>query len=699
MSSRRARRRRRSTKSVLKIVLRVVVVLFAVTLLAAAVGASTANAYVQKWLQNLPDYQSKHAFDVAQPTTIYSADGKLLARLYLENREVVPLSKISPYLRNGIVAVEDERFYQHGGVDPLGLVRAVIRTASGNRQGASTITQQYVRNTILLDERTDMTLRRKVREAFLAIQLEKRFTKGEILEMYLNTIYLGEGAYGAQAAAYTYFNRPADKLTLPQAALVAGLAQSPSHLDPYVNPSGAVTRRNEVLGRMLANGYITLAQYKSALATRLQLQRQNTPNDGIYYAPYFVAHVKKLLQMEFSPSTVFKGGLTVYTTLDTRLQGYAEKAIKAQLGKPGDPLGALVSIDPRNGYVKALYGGANYRKSKFNLATQGLRQPGSSFKTFVLVTALEQGVPPYQMIDSSDPAIIPAKPKEWVVNNSEGKGMGMMSLTEATAASVNTVFARLAYEVGIKKVAETAKRMGIVTRIPNYPSIALGAQNVTPYEMASAYSTLADEGVRHSPVCIVKVVDRDDKTIFEAGNHGVRVIAAPIAKAAIDIERGVITHGTATRAAIGRPVAGKTGTSQLNRDAWFIGYTPQLVTAVWTGYAQEHTIIYRGSRGFGGTVAAPIFAIFMRRALAGQPVLDFAVQPTPTYHPLRFHFLVSAPPKSKSQNGGNGNGGTSGSGVILGGGSGAPGGSSGSPGGGSGTSGGGGGGGNGVGVP
>lgn len=645
MASRRVRLRRKPQTNSLRIALGALAVLATSVLIVLLAGGVAAYGLVQTWLKDLPDYKASNAFEVAQATTIYSADGKLLARLYLENREVVPLSRISPHLVNAIVAVEDERFYTHKGVDPIGLVRAVVKTASGDRQGASTITQQYIRNTILLDERTDMTYARKVREAYLALELEKRHTKREILEMYLNTIYLGEGAYGAQAASLEYFNRPASKLSLPQAALLAGLAQSPSRLDPYDNPEGAITRRNEVLGRMLANNYISQKDHDSAVATKLKLDRNKKPNDGIYASHYFVAHVKKLLQQQFSPAVVFKGGLTVYTTLDTRLQKYAEAAVRSRLSRKSDPQAALVSIDPRNGYVKALVGGRDYRKSKFNLATQGYRQPGSSFKTFVLVTALEKGMPPYMRIDSSSPAAIPSKPKRWMVDNSEGRGRGMMSLSSATAGSVNTVFARVAWAVGIKNVAETAKRMGITTHIPSYPSIALGAANVTPYEMASAYGTLATEGIRRNPVCITKVIDRDDKTIFVAKNHGTRVIKASVAKVAIDLLKGVVSGGTGTRARIGRPVAGKTGTSQLNRDVWFVGFTPQLVTSVWVGHTRERTIYVNGSRAFGGTVCAPIWAAYMRKALAGLPALDFPRQPKPPYNPSKFHIPVSKPPK------------------------------------------------------
>jgi len=641
MSNRRARLRRTKKISASSIALMVGAVLLSAFLLLTVVGVASAFALVQSWLKDLPDYTSKNAFEVAQATKIYSADGTLLARLYLENREVVPISVVATSLTDGIVSIEDERYYSHSGVDPIGLVRAMVKTASGTRQGASTITQQYVRNTILLDERTQMTATRKVREAYLAMELEKRYNKTQILEMYLNTVYFGEGAYGAEAAAQTYFARSAKELTLAQGALLAGLVQSPSRLDPYDNPEGAVARRGEVLGRMLYNDKISLAHYEQATAEPLVLERTKEPKDGVYAAPYFVAHVKKALQQQFTPAVVFKGGLTVYTTLDTRLQGYAESAAKGSFKKPTDPEVALVSIDPHTGYVKALVGGRDYSKRKFNLATQGYRQPGSAFKTFVLASAIEQGMPPWFKVDSSSPVEIPALPETWVVNNSEGQGRGMISLESATHASVNTVFARVANEIGIKNVAKMAKRMGIETRLPNYPSIALGAANVTPIEMASAYGTLATGGTHYPTTVITKVVDRDGQTIFESKPKGTQVIKPQVARATTDILKGVITQGTGTRAGIGRPAAGKTGTSQLNRDLWFVGYTPQLVTAVWVGYPTERTVEIGGSRGFGGTVAAPIWASFMKRALAGKAKSDFPKADEPKYDAEKFDIPIS----------------------------------------------------------
>lgn len=636
MSNRRARLRRTKKVSISSIAWKVGAVLVSALLLLSMVGVVSAYALVRSWLRDLPDYKSKTAFEVAQPTKIYSADGKLLARLYLENREVVPISVIATSLTDGLVSIEDERYYNHGGVDPIGLVRATLKTASGTRQGASTITQQYVRNTLLVDERTQMTATRKVREAYLAMELEKRYDKTRILEMYLNTVYFGEGAYGAEAAAQTYFARSSKDLTLAQGALLAGLVQSPSRLDPYDNPQGAVARRNEVLGRMLFNKKIDLAQYQQALADTPVLMRTKEPKDGIYSSPYFVAHVKKALQQQFTPAVVFKGGLTVYTTLDTKLQGYAEKASRETFNNPKDPEVALVSIDPKTGYVKALVGGRDYTKNKFNLATQGSRQPGSSFKTFVLADAIEQGMPPYFEVDSSSPAEIPAKPEPWIVDNSEGSGSGAMSLESATHSSVNTVFARVAYGIGIKTVAKMAQRMGIVTKLPNYPSIALGAANVTPIEMASAYGTLATGGTHYPTTVITKVVDRNGQTVFEASPKGKKVLTPEVAYAVTSILEGVITQGTGTRADIGRPAAGKTGTSQLNRDLWFVGYTPQLVTSVWVGYPKERTVEIDGSRGYGGTFAAPIWASFMKRALSGKSKKEFAKAEDPEYDAEQF---------------------------------------------------------------
>lgn len=640
MSSRRARARRHKKTSGLLLAGRIGVVLAVLTVIVLTAGVASGYALFKSWLQDLPDYNSPEAFEVAQATKIYSADGVLLARLYLENRTVVPISRIATDLADAIVAVEDERFYEHRGVDIPGLARAAVVDimAGSAEEGASTITQQYVDNTLLLDERMDRTIRYKAREMFLASELEKRKSKQEILELYLNTVYFGEGAYGAQAAAEAYFATDAIDLTLPQAALIAGLAQAPSRLSPYDNPDGALARRNMVLDRMLANDLITTEEHAAAVATPLTPKRAPEPEGGIYKAHYFVAHVKKILQQQFEESLVFQGGLTVHTTLDTKKQDMAEASVNSSLDRPGDPDCSLVSIDPRNGHIIALVGGRDFAKNKFNLATQGKRQPGSSFKTFVLVTALENGMPPNRYIDSSSPAVIPSKPV-WNVSNSEGSGRGMITLESATRSSVNTVFARLVWdlndkkETGAAKVVKVAKRMGIMTKLSPFPSLALGSQNVSPLEMASAYGTLATNGKYFAPVAITKVVGRDGKTIMETKPEPVQALEPEIAYATTSILKGVITSGTARRAQIGRPAAGKTGTSQNYRDAWFVGYTPQLVTSVWVGYYQSETPMrsVHGVRGFGGTIAAPIWAKFMKQAMAGEPKQDFPPQAKPKY--------------------------------------------------------------------
>ncbi|MRS12971.1 MAG: PBP1A family penicillin-binding protein [Actinobacteria bacterium] len=636
--SRRTRLRRHKNKHIAAKVLSggLALALVLSLLLTSAAGA-VAFGVANNWFSDLPDIDDPTAFSVAQTTKIYSADGVLLANLYLENRQVVTLDRISPDLLHAVVAVEDERFYEHNGVDFPGIVRAAVTNlTTGRTEGASTLTMQYIRNTILADdpERFQASYRRKAREAVLALELEKKHTKDEILAMYINTVYYGEGAYGAEAAALTFFNKHANELTVAEAALLAGLPQAPGRLSPYDNPDAAVARRQWVLSKMFEQGYITSEQYEAAKVEGLALQRSpELDEQGIYSAPYFVAHVKKLLQDEYGTSLVFKGGLTVYTTLDTRLQTYAEAACRGILDRPEDPDYALVAIDPRTGYVKALVGGRDWNTNKFNFATQARRQPGSSFKVFTLVTALEEGMPPTRKLDSSSPAVIATGGRPWKVGNAEGGGgRGYITLQQATVGSVNTAFARLIAELGADKVVRTARRMGIESDIQPYLSITLGSQEVTPIEMASAFGTLAAEGKHYPHTSITKIVDAKGETIFEAVPEGEQVISPNVAYAAVSIMRGVITSGTATRANIGRPAAGKTGTTQDYRDAWFVGFTPQLVASVWMGYTPERPMrSVHGRKVFGGTFPAPIWHDFMIKALEGEPILDFNPAPAPEY--------------------------------------------------------------------
>jgi 1A family penicillin-binding protein len=636
MSSRLRRiRRQRKGGKIAMWAMRLLAVAAVAVVVVVALGATLAYAYVQKSLEGLPNIKDPNSFRVAQPTKIYSADNKLLANFYLENRELRPLSQIATDLVHAQVAVEDERFFLHKGVDTQGLLRAaVINLLSGStKEGASTITQQYIRNTILQGERYQISIKRKIREMMLASELEKLFTKKEILEKYLNTVYFGDGAYGAEAASRSYFGKSADKLTLAEAALLAGLPQSPLRLNPYYNPAGAKARQRWVLGRMVANRYITQAQADEAEKQVLAYRKSVDPNQGIYDCGYFVSYIRKQLLTQYSDSLVFKGGLTVYTTIDTRLQRYAERAVKSVLSDRKDPDAALVSIDPRNGYIKAMYGGRDYNTNRYNAATQGRRQPGSAFKVFVLVTALEKGIPPDRPIDSSSPAVIPSHPP-WKVSNSEGRGRGYITITEATKNSVNCVFARLIWEIGARDVARTATRMGITAPVPAFPSIALGSAPVSPLDMASAYGTLAAGGILNKPTGIVKILDADGKVLSEHKPSGARTLSSSIAWATTQQLIGVVRGGTGTRAQIsGREIAGKTGTAQNYQDAWFCGYTPQLSTAVWMGYLRGSIPMrnVHGQRAFGGTFCAPIWHNFTVMALSGQRAMDFARAVAPHY--------------------------------------------------------------------
>jgi 1A family penicillin-binding protein len=664
MSS-RLRRLRKERGGAKRMWLRVALAVVVGTLGLAVLVAAGVLAFVAQSLKGLPDPGKPGAFRVAQPTKIYSADGKLLANFFLENREVVKMSEISSDLANAVVAVEDERFYQHTGIDTVGIIRAAVInfTTGSTKEGASTITQQYVRNSILADERYENTYRRKIREATLAMDLEKQRSKSEILELYLNGVYFGDGAYGAEAASRTYFGKPASELTLAEAALLAGLPQSPNALNPYYNLPGARARQAVVLERMVVNGYITQQQADQAQAQPIVLTKIVDPNQGIYDCHFFVSYVRKQLLTQYPDSLVFKGGLKVYTTIDTRLQRYAEAAVRGTLGRPNDPDVGLASIDPRNGYIVAMYGGKSYDRNAYNTATQGRRQPGSAFKTFVLVTALEKGIPPRRPFDSSSPAVIPTRPP-WKVNNSEGGGKGAMTLAAATAGSVNVVFARLIWEVGARNVATTAKRMGITSDVPAYPAIALGGlpRGVSPLEMASAYGTLANGGVLNKPTPITKIVGPDGESIYEHKVVGAQVLTKEISWATTQLLMGVVRSGTARRAALpGREVAGKTGTAQTYQDAWFCGYTPQLSTAVWMGYIKGSIPMrnVHGQRAFGGTFCAPMWRSFMAAALKGQPSLRFARAAAPHYiWKAEWSKVGTSTVKPKPPSGGTGGGST-----------------------------------------
>ena len=556
-----------------------------------------------------------------------------------QSRILVSSGDIAPLMKQAIVAVEDKRFYEHRGVDVHGILRAVWQDVRNNRvvEGGSTITQQFVKNTYVKNQRS---IGRKLKEAALAWQLEQRWSKDKILTAYLNTIYFGNGAYGVQQAALTYFHHGADRrhLTLPEAALLAGIPSDPAQYDPVTNPEQARERREVVLRAMLD-------QHDIAYADFVRANRAPLPDpDKVHLpgkqgpAPYFTNYVKQQLIDRYGSGRVFGGGLRVKTTIDLNVQRFARQAITKWLTDPNGPSAALVAIDPRSGAVLAMIGGNNYRKSQFNLAVQGERQPGSSFKPFVLATALKEGISPDTDFESG-PIEIPIGGRVWSVHNYENEDLGHISLATATEVSDNTVFAQLTELVGPAAVVRTAKRLGITSPLRSYFAIGLGAEAVNPLEMARAFSAFANGGSRidgaafgNRPRAISIVHNESGKVVDE--NRAVRqpVLTANTAALVTSLLQGVVRGGTGRRAQLAdaRPVAGKTGTTENYGDAWFVGYTPQLVAAVWVGYPnrlQPMLTEYHGDAVAGGTFPALIWKSFMERAL---PYLEDEPQDFPS---------------------------------------------------------------------
>ena len=614
--------------------------------------AISAGALVNSWLLNLPDYQSADAYLVAEPTQVVDADNNVIAEYYLQNRRIVTKDDVSPYVLWGTVDTEDIRFYQHNGIDPQGIARAVLVQFTGGSEGASTITQQLVRNTVLSNEQFEQTLKRKVREAYIAIQMEKKYSKDQILMMYINTIYYGHAAYGIQAASITYFNKDAKNLTLAEAALLAGLPQSPTYYDPTENPEAAITRRNTVLDRMLTAGDITKEEHDAAQAEPLTLnQGQVMEDQGAY--PYFTDYVKQLLLENFDSDTVFQGGLKVYTTLDPAMQAKAENAVSTRLEEYGnDKLeAALVAIEPDTGYVKAMVGGRDYNTDQFNLATQALRQPGSSFKAFTLAAALDEGMNPDIYLNCNSPMQITPT---WKVQNFGNYSYGTITLSEAIARSSNTGLVQVAEAIGGEKIVEFAEKMGIDEELSPYASITLGTVGVPAIQMAEAYSTLATGGIHRDSVIITKIEDRNGNIVYEHEDSPERVLKAELAQAETEILETVISsaNGSANQMQsmlnINQPVAGKTGTSENYRDLWFCGYTPQLSVAIWCGYRTESTVYLGRTIGHPYSTACPIFATFVNGALAGMDRVEFPTTETEPEYKANSEWEFSNTDKSVS---------------------------------------------------
>ena len=625
-------------------------VLIAIILLFALVNIAVISAglfiggnIIAGFFKDLPDIKDFSPVQNALTSKIYSADGKLIGTLHGEqNRELVSFDQIPKNLINAVVSIEDERFYEHHGVDFEGIFRSffVNLKAGEITQGGSTLTQQYIRQVYIPEEKNVISYERKIKEAVLAYQLEKIYTKKEILEMYLNTVYFGEGAYGVQAAAKTFFNKNVEDLNLAECALLAGLPQSPSQLSPYTNYQAAYERRNNVLAKMYELKYITKEEYADAVKQPIILERAK--EESTDFAPYFVEYVKQELIGKYGVNKVFNGGFEIYTTLDSNMQVYAEDAIKEILPDPDDPTGAMVAMDPGNGFIKAMVGGKDFNTMKFNLATQSKRQPGSTFKVFALIAALEQGISPYMTFNPNGPIEfeIPNS-KPWEISNYMGEKFPdntEMSIIDGTVKSVNVVYAQLIMRVGGDAVSRVANAMGIQTPLEGYPAIGLGGltTGVSPLEVCTAFSTIADYGARHDPVAILKVVDKDGNVLYEYKEPPKnQVIAAINAYRAIEIMKQVVQRGTGTNARLDdREVAGKTGTTQEAENAWFTGFTTNLAACFWMGYPEENKKMgaIHGERVQGGAQPAKMWKLFMEKATKALPIEKFVKPKEDTFN-------------------------------------------------------------------
>ena len=574
---------------------------------------------------DLPQIRSLENFKPDAVTRIYSADKILLSELFIEKREPVPLEAIPQLLKAALVATEDRKFYKHSGVDLKGIARAIIKDIRAGEfvEGASTITQQLAKTLFLTPRKT---LVRKIKEAILAFQLERRYTKDEILELYLNQVYFGSGAYGVESAAKIFFGKSAKDLSLAECALVAGMPKSPSRYSPLANPDLAIKRRNTVLRQMRDTDIISEAAYQQAIkATLFTSGRRFNPSK----APYFVEYIKKSLENELGSTRLYKGGLSVFTTLDYGLQSTATKAVTDGLAALSDrmrqaqfvdsaPEAALVSIDLTSGGILAMVGGSGFEASRFNRTTMALRQPGSAFKPFVYAYAIEQGFAQNKKILDAPVIYRGAQDGEdWKPDNFSLEYKGELTLRHALAISQNIPAVRLLQTLGPYSVAQFAHQLGIKSHLASNLSLALGTSEVTLMDLTSAYSVFPNKGEKIKPFGVLEIVDRQGRVIWRAKTQKRLVMSRAGAAIVTNMLEGVIKEGTGRRARIlGRSVAGKTGTTNDYKDALFIGFSPGVIAGVWVGLDDGGSL---GAKETGAKAALPIWIDFMKVALQNQP--------------------------------------------------------------------------------
>jgi len=586
--------------------------------LAATGGALAGLKYSLE--KQLPDISRLERYAPVETTEILDHNGKVLHRLYgEENRKIVALHDVPDYVQKAVIAAEDARFYEHYGIDPIGLLRALRINLDRKQtvQGGSTITQQVVKNMFLTPERT---AQRKLAEMWMAYQVEQRYSKAQILELYLNQIYWGHNAYGIESAAQNYFGKPTQQLNLAEGALLAGILTGPELYSPYRSPEQAKARQNLTLTRMVEVGFISQTQ-----ATEANSQKLVYPGikAGSMRYPYFTSYVLSILKHNYGDSEVFKRGLRVHTTLNQDWQDFAEKSLREHVLKHKRSRvsqAALVAIDNNTGFVRAIVGGTDFEASQFNRAWQAQRQPGSAFKPFVYLAAFAKGYQPAHL--ELDEAIqYRYGSYVWKPRNYGGGHAGSMTLQRALERSNNIIAVKLGERVGNGNVIETAHKLGIRSPLRNVLSLALGPSEVNPLEMANAYSTIARGGLYLEPTPILWIEDRFGNVIEDnRRRYAERVASAEATGSLVQILKGVIQRGTAPEARIGRPAGGKTGTTSDHKDAWFVGFTPQVTTAVWIGNDKP---IQMYGYATGGHLSAPLWAKFMRHIHSNLPVLDF----------------------------------------------------------------------------
>ncbi len=592
------------------------------------------------WPTDLPPVKALEEYTPSVGSRVYADDDEFLTEFQAEKRIFVPFQQIPVALRNAIIAVEDARFYSHFGVDVRGILRAAYANFRHGRvvEGGSTITQQLAKVLFLTPDRS---FSRKVKEALLAFELEKRYSKDRLLELYLNQVYMGHGAFGVEAAARMYFGKSVQDLTLPEAAMLAALPRSPGNYSPFERPELAQRRRAIVVGRLLEHGYISEAEAKATNRAPLGLVSSERRRGS---GQYFLEYLQQSLEAKYGSDVLYKSGLAIYTTLDPVLQRAAEQALRdglqslagrqgaraAARGKgstaPVVPEGAVVVIEAATGYVKALIGGDDFARTEFNRALHAHRQPGSAFKPFVYLAALEAGHAPTEILDDSPIRYVSAG-KVWAPENYDGKFRGPVTLQQALEESINVPTIRLLEQVGVSPVIEAARRAGIQSPLPHDLTLALGSGDVTLLELTAAYGTFANQGIRMEPLMVRYVTDAQGRLVEENIPQGREAIDPGIANGLTQMLRGVVERGSGVGARVlERPLAGKTGTTNDFSNAWFVGYTPSIVAGVWVGHDRPRSL---GHDETGARAALPIWVAVMRTALRGQPVEDFPAPPAP----------------------------------------------------------------------